>query len=386
MRVCFVFLLLLCSATVQAATAIPAPPQLSAKAYVLMDAKTGEVLVEHNADLPLPPASLTKMMTSYVLAGELAAGRVKPDDQVIVSENAWSQNPLFKGSSLMWIEPGKPVTLDELHRGIVIASGNDATVAVAEHIAGSESVFADMMNRQARELGMHDTWYVNSHGLPDPQHVTTARDLATLSRAIILDYPKDYALYKVRDFTYNGIRQYNRNSLLAQDGSVDGLKTGHTEEAGYCLVASAKRRDMRLISVVMGTDSKRARAAESRSLLNYGFRFYESVDVEEADKPLASVKVWKGAQDEVQVALAEPLQMVVPRGQKKKLKQESVLLADVQAPIRAGQELGTLKVMLNGKVMAEEPLVATQEVAEGGLFKRLWHSLWLLILSFFQSE
>lgn len=386
MRVCVALFLLSCAITVQAAAVIPAPPQLAAKAYVLMDAKTGEVLVEHNADLPLPPASLTKMMTSYVLAGELAAGRVKPDDQVIVSENAWSQNPLFKGSSLMWIEPGKPVTVDELHRGIVIASGNDATVAVAEHIGGSESVFADMMNRQARELGMHDTWYVNSHGLPDAQHLTTARDLATLSRAIILDYPEDYALYKERDFTYNGIRQYNRNSLLAQDSSVDGLKTGYTEEAGYCLVTSAKRRDMRLISVIMGTDSKRARAAESRSLLNYGFRFYESVDLEEANKPLATVKVWKGAQDEVQVALAEPLQMVVPRGQKNKLKQEPVLLADVQAPVAAGQELGTLNITLDGEVLAQEPLVAVADVEQGGIFKRLWHSLWLLVLSFFQGD
>lgn len=386
MRLSFVFLLMSFAVTAVAAPVIPAPPQISAKAYLLMDAGTGEVLVENNADMPLPPASLTKMMTSYVLSAEMAAGRVNGSDQVTVSERAWSQNPVFAGSSLMWIEPGKPVTVDELHRGIVIASGNDATVAIAEHLGGSETAFADMMNAHAEALGMRDTWYVNSHGLPDSQHVTTARDLAILARAIIRDYPEDYKLYKERDFVYNDIRQYNRNSLLAEDASVDGLKTGYTKAAGYCLVASAERRGMRLISVVLGTKSKRARASESRSLLNYGFRFYESLELEQANKALATVKVWKGAADQVDVGLAENLNLTVPRGQKKNLKQVSNFHADVQAPIAQGQELGRLVVTLDGDVLSDEPLVAMQAVEEAGFFKRLWHSFLLFVTGLFQGK
>ena len=233
---------------------MPSPPQVAAKAYLLMDASSGAVLAEHNADMPLPPASLTKMMTSYVLAREIVEGRVRRrygdrQRECLVTE------PVFQGSSLMWIEPGKDVSIADLQRGIIISSGNDATVAVAEHLAGSEAVFAEMMNTQAEKLGMVDTYYVNSHGLPHPDHVTTARDLALLAKAMINDHPEQYAIYKEREFTYNDIRQYNRNTLMAEDPTVDGLKTGHTEEAGYCLVASAERRGMRLISVVMGTSS-----------------------------------------------------------------------------------------------------------------------------------
>ena len=235
------------------ASIVPAPPQLDAKAYLLMDAASGEVLVEHNADMPLPPASLTKMMTAYVLAAEMEAGRIAADDMVSVSRNAWSQNPVFNGSSLMWIEPGMDVSVADLERGIVISSGNDATVAIAEHIAGTEAAFADTMNSYAEALGMSDTYYQNSHGLPAPDHITTARDLAILARAMIKNFPEHYKIYAERQFTYNDIRQYNRNSLLGEDPSVDGLKTGYTREAGYCLVASAERRDMRLVSVVMGT-------------------------------------------------------------------------------------------------------------------------------------
>ena len=246
--------------------AIPAPPQIEATAYFLMDAATGAVLAEHNADEQLPPASLTKMMTAYVVANEMAAGRVRKDDMVVVSENAWSQNPLFAGSSLMYIQPGVDVTVQDLEWGVVISSGNDATVALAEHVAGSEPVFAEMMNKAAQELGMTGSYFVNSHGLPDPRHLVTARDLAILSKAIITRHPDHYAIYKEREFTYNNIRQYNRNTLLGVDPTVDGLKTGHTAEAGYCLVASALRNDMRLIAVVMGTSSTRARKEAAGSV------------------------------------------------------------------------------------------------------------------------
>jgi D-alanyl-D-alanine carboxypeptidase len=220
-------------------------------------------------------------MTSYVLTAEIASGRVTPQDMVVVSENAWSQNPVFNGSSLMWIEPGKDVSIEDLHRGIVISSGNDSTVAVAEHLAGNESAFADMMNGYAEALGMTDSYFVNSHGLPAQDHLTTARDLATLAQALISRFPEDYELYKEPEFTYNNIRQYNRNTLMGEDASVDGLKTGYTKEAGYCLVASAERRGMRLISVVLGTSSTNARKNETRSLLNYGFRFFETATLQE---------------------------------------------------------------------------------------------------------
>jgi len=254
---------------------MPPPPEVAAEAWILIDATTGYVIAEQNADDRMAPASLTKLMTSYVLSYELAQGRVKLDDQVLVSENAWAQNPLFVGSSLMWIEAGKTVSVEDLHRGIVISSGNDATVAIAEHLGGGEAAFADMMNGHAKALGMQNSHFANSHGLPNPEHYTTARDLALLADALITDFPDEYGLYKEREFTYNNIRQYNRNTLLAEDATVDGLKTGHTEEAGYCLVASAKRQGMRLISVVMGADSRRSRADQTRKPPNYGFRNYE---------------------------------------------------------------------------------------------------------------
>ena len=254
---------------------VPAPPSVAASAYFLMDANSGEVLIEHNADERIPPASLTKLMTSYVLSYELERGQVSNDDMVTISKNAWAQNPIFNGSSLMWIEVGKQVPLGELHKGVVISSGNDASVAVAEHIAGSEDAFASMMNQHAARLGMTNSHFVNSHGLPDPEHYMSARDLAILSKAIIA-YKNEYALYSEPDFVFNNIRQSNRNGLLWSDPTVDGLKTGHTTTAGYCLVTSAKREGMRLISVVMGTSSTPARERETQKLLSYGFRYFET--------------------------------------------------------------------------------------------------------------
>ncbi|TXS96589.1 D-alanyl-D-alanine carboxypeptidase [Parahaliea maris] len=384
-RIALFVLLAVTTSLAQAATIVPSPPQVAAEAYILMDANSGTVLVEHNADVPLPPASLTKMMTAYVLAGEIEAGRVKKDDMVVVSENAWSQNPVFEGSSLMWIEPGKDVSIEDLERGIIISSGNDATVAVAEHVAGSEAGFADMMNSHAEALGMTGSYFVNSHGLPDPDHVVTARDLAVLAVAMIRNYPEHYALYKERDFTYNGIKQYNRNTLLAEDPSVDGLKTGHTQEAGYCLVASAERRDMRLVSVVMGTASPNARKNETRGLLNYGFRFYETAKLFSAGEELEAPRIWKGAADYVSVGLLDEALATLPRGRQDQISTAVELQEPLLAPLERGDQVGTVRLTLEGETVFEAPVVALQSVEEGGFFSRLWDMVLMWFASLFSA-
>lgn len=384
-RITLVLVLAFASLGAQAASIVPSPPQLSAKAYLLVDATSGAVLAEHNADMPLPPASLTKMMTSYVLATEIHEGRVQESDMVAISENAWSQNPVFTGSSLMWIEPGKDVSIADLQRGIIISSGNDATVAVAEHLAGSEAVFAEMMNTHAQKLGMVDTYYVNSHGLPHPDHVTTARDLATLAKAMINEHPEQYAIYKEREFTYNNIRQYNRNTLLAEDPTVDGLKTGHTEEAGYGLVASAERRGMRLISVVMGTSSKSARKNQTRSLLNYGFRFFETDVLFEAGQELEKPRVWKGQSDYVPVGVLEETVLTLPRGKKKHLATTVELNEMIEAPVAVGDKLGTVVMTLDGETVYRGAVVALEAVEPGGLFARLWDMILMWVASLFAA-
>jgi D-alanyl-D-alanine carboxypeptidase (penicillin-binding protein 5/6) len=365
--------------TARAQDIVPAPPQLGAAAYLLVDATTGAVLVEHNADEQLPPASLTKLMTAYVLATEIGSGRVSRDDTVVVSTNAWSQNPVFNGSSLMWIEPGKDVTIGELERGVIISSGNDATVAIAEHVAGSEQAFADLMNQHAAELGLSGTYFVNSHGLPHPQHLTTARDLAALARAIIERFPEHYRIYSEREFTYNDIRQFNRNSLLGEDPSVDGLKTGYTREAGYGLVASAQRNGMRLVSVVLGTDSAAARARETRSLLNYGFRFYDTETAVEGGEELAKPRVWKGMADYLSVGAAEDLVLTLPRGKRRSLLQELTLEDPIVAPLAVGDAVGELTLVLDGEVLETVPVVALEPLESGGFFARLWDMvlMWL---------
>ena len=381
----FLFALTALALTFPALAIVPSPPQVSATAYLLIDAESGAILAEQNADQPVPPASLTKMMTSYILAGEITEGRVAETDMVVVSENAWSQNPVFKGSSLMWIEPGKDVSIADLQRGIIVSSGNDATVAVAEHVAGSEAVFVDMMNANAEKLGMVDTYYTNSHGLPDPNHVTTARDLATLAKAMIEHHPEQYAIYKEREFTYNDIRQYNRNTLLAEDPTVDGLKTGHTEEAGYCLVASAERRGMRLISVVMGTSSKRARKNQTSSLLNYGFRFYETSEIyaplTELDKP----RVWKGQVDYVSAGVLEQTILTLPRGKKKNLVTSVSIDDEIIAPLAVGDAVGTVTLTLDGETVHHAPVVALEAVEPGSFFSRLWDMLLMWIASLFSA-
>lgn len=381
----FISLLAVFALTANAQDMVPSPPQIEATAYILVDATSGAVLAEHNADMPLPPASLTKMMTAYVLASEVEAGRVSQDDMVVVSENAWSQNPVFAGSSLMWIEPGKDVSIQDLERGIVISSGNDATVAVAEHLAGSEAVFSEMMNTQAQALGMKDSYFVNSHGLPDPNHVVTARDLATLAGAMIRDFPGHYAIYKEPEFTYNNIRQYNRNSLLGEDPSVDGLKTGHTKEAGYCLVASAKRGGMRLISVVMGTKSSKARKNETRSLLNYGFRFFETVEVFGPTQELDNPRVWKGQQDTVAVGLIDETVLTLPRGKSKNLVTTVTVQPELVAPLAVGDPVGTVTLSIEGHTVFESPVVALVAVEPGGFFSRLWDSVLMWVASLFAT-
>jgi D-alanyl-D-alanine carboxypeptidase (penicillin-binding protein 5/6) len=366
---------LLTAALVEAAPAIiPAPPSVAASGYLLMDANSGEVIVEQNADEQLPPASLTKLMTSYVLSYELAQGNVSNDDLVTISKNAWAQNPIFKGSSLMWIEVGKQVPLGELHKGVVISSGNDASVAVAEHLAGSETAFADIMNQHAQILGMNNTHFVNSHGLPDPQHYTTARDLAKLSQAII-KHPEEYELYSEPSYTYNNIRTTNRNRLLFKDNSVDGLKTGHTTEAGYCLVASAKKGDMRLISVVMGTSSESARERETQKLLAYGFRYFKTQQLYSAGDQLTEAQVWKGEADQLKLVVARDIHLTIPKGKQKDLQAVMDIDTVIQAPIVKGREYGELVISLDDKELLREPLVARDTIEQGGLFKRLWHSL-----------
>lgn len=358
---------------------IPAPPKIGASSYILMDANSGYVITQHNADEPLPPASLTKLMTSYVLSYELEQGHVNNDEMVTISRRAWAQNPVFAGSSLMWIEVGKQVSVGDLHKGIVISSGNDATVAIAEHLAGSEEAFADIMNQHAKRLGMVNSHFVNSHGLPHQDHQSSARDLALLSKAI-LQFPKEYALYSQKEFTYNNIRQTNRNRLLWSDPSVDGLKTGHTTKAGYCLVTSAKRDGMRLISVVMGADSESARERETQKLLSYGYRYFETHKLYENEQDLTQHKLWKGAQDHVTLGVADTVYLTIPRGTHDQLKAELVVDEVLEAPVERGQQYGRLVVELDGETLLTRPLIALESVEQGSLFDRLWDSIVLFVL------
>ena len=347
---------------------IPAAPQLQATGYLLIDATNGEVLVEQNADQPLPPASLTKMMTAYIAEREIAEGRISFDDKVPVSIKAWKT-----GGSRMFIREGTEVRLEDLLRGIVIQSGNDASVAVAEYIAGSEDVFADVMNQTAVGLGMTNTQFKNSTGLPQDGHYTTAKDLGILAARTIADFPETYAIYKEKNFTYNGIKQANRNSLLFRDPSVDGLKTGHTEEAGYCLVASAERDGFRLVSVVMGTASEKAREQETTKLLQYGFRYFSGQTVFAAGQPLpeSARKVWFGESEMVELAPTEPLYVTLPLGRESAIQATLDAPNTLDAPLEAGALVGNVKIMLGERILAESPVAVAEAVPEGGFFKRM---------------
>ena len=340
---------------------IPAAPQIGAESYLVIDAATGDVLASENARMRLPPASLTKIMTSYIIADEIEQGRITLDDRVPISVKAWRME-----GSRMFIREGTEVSVADLLRGIVIQSGNDASVAMAEYIAGDEEAFAGLMTQTAKSLGMDNTNFMNATGLPDEMHYTTAEDLAILTRALINRFPEHYAIYSEKYFSYNDIRQANRNALLWRDDSVDGVKTGHTQAAGYCLVASAMENDTRLISVVMGARDERTRAAESQKLLNYGFRYYETVNLYAAGSSLKRVRVWSGLHESLEVGLDDAITLTIPRGGRDQLKAEINLQDVIEAPIERGQTLGALTLSLGDEMLVERPVVALNPVQAAG--------------------
>jgi len=360
---------------------VPAAPQIGAESYLLMDFNSGRVLIEQNADMRVEPASITKLMTAYVVFGELREGKITLEETVSVSEDAWRT-----GGSRMFIEPGMEVTVEDLLRGMVIQSGNDASVALAEHVAGTEAAFASLMNHFATQLGMQGTHYMNATGLPDPEHYTTARDVAILSRATIRDFPDYYAWYSEKEFTFNSIRQHNRNTLLWRDPAIDGLKTGHTEAAGYCLAASAKRDGMRLISAVMGSASESARASESQTLLNYGFRFFETVQLYQAGQELARARVWKGLEEEVTLGIGEELFVTIPRGRYDDLEAQVQMQPQLTAPLETGVVVGQIAVRLDGELVAERDLLTLSPVEEAGFFGSTWDGLKLWFDGMFADE
>jgi len=359
--------------SVQAATLIPATPKIKAKGYLLMDFNSGRILAEKKSDQRMEPASLTKMLTSYVVSYELANGNIKLSDMVTVSEKAWRMQ-----GSRMFIEAGKKVSVEDLLKGIIIQSGNDATVALAEYVAGSEDAFVSLMNQHAAELGMTDSHFMNSTGLPHKDHYTTPRDLAKLARALIRDFPEHYDWYSIKEFRYNNIKQYNRNRLLWRNKYVDGIKTGHTDSAGFCLVASALRDDMRLISVVLGTKSDEARSSESQKLLTYGFRFFETHRLYAANEPLTRAHIWKGAQEELPLGLTEDLYLTIPKGQYKKLDANMNLDARITAPAKKGTTYGTVNITLGDQEYAKRELVALTDIDKGSLFSNLVDEIKLL--------
>lgn len=358
-----------------AQTIIPRPPEINATSYILLDALTGHVIVEENADEALPPASLTKIMTSYIAEEEIVSGNLSLDDTVHISEKAWRME-----GSKMFVEVGSEVRVEDLLRGIIIQSGNDASVAMAEHIAGSEEAFADMMNQYAEILGLENSYFMNASGLDSELYYNTmsARDLATLAQATILNHPQFYQINSEREFTYNGIRQTNRNTLLFRDRNVDGLKTGWTDAAGYCLVASAVRDGMRLISVVMGTESEEARAIETQKLLTYGFRYYETHKLYDQNQILTNVPVWSGEQSEVELGIAEEVYVTIPRGQSEAMTATVDIDEVIHAPLESGQVLGTVNVTLEGDVIYSGDVITMRSIPEGGMIKRF--SDWLSLL------
>lgn len=353
---------------------IPPPPAIEARAYILMDAKSGRILAEQNADDRLEPASLTKIMTAYITFQELSRNGLQLDDMVTISPEASKAE-----GSRMFAEIGTAIAVENLLKGMIIQSGNDASIALAERIGGTESHFAKRMNDTALSLGMTNTHYENSMGLPHPNHYASARDMALLTRALISEFPEYYKWHSIKEFTFNNIKQANRNRLLWQDPTVDGVKTGHTEGAGYCLVASAVRNDMRLISVVMGTKSDQARAATNAALLNYGFQFYESRTLYKAKTRLTEAQVWKGAESQVPAGLLSDFDVTFPRGQYETLKATMEVDNKSVAPVHAGDKLGTVKVMRNDEVIAQQDLVALESIERGGLFKRLFDEIAMMI-------
>jgi D-alanyl-D-alanine carboxypeptidase (penicillin-binding protein 5/6) len=352
---------------------LAAPPVIEARNWVLVDFGSGQALAESNADQRIEPASLTKLMSAYVIFGALRDGRLKLNEDVLISEHAWRAE-----GSRTFVQVGTRVPVDVLVKGMIVQSGNDATIALAERIGGTEAAFVQMMNAYAKRLGMDSTHFDDSTGLPSPAHYSTARDLATLSRAIIRDYPEYYGIYAMREFTWNKIRQENRNGLLERDPSVDGIKTGHTETAGYCLISSALRSGMRLVSVVLGSASIKAREGGSAALLNYGFNFYESITVKKAGEMVLKPRVYKGAEQFIAVAPAATVQVTVPRGQATTVTTRASVRGPLLAPLAAGTPVGELQVDVGGKTVVRMPLYPVTAVAAGGLWRRMIDtvSLW----------
>ena len=348
-------------------------PEMDNTAYVLMDYNTGEILAQKNANEALPPASLTKMMTSYIIEQRLASGDLKEEDQVLMSPNAWCRGS--SSESCMYVPVNKTASVIDMLRGIIIQSGNDASKAMAEHIAGSEAAFAILMNEQAEKLGMKNTNFVNSTGMPDEGHESSALDLATLARAIIKNSGEYYGLYAEKEFTYNGITQGNRNALLATDSTVDGLKTGHTDAAGYCLVASSDRDGMRLVSVIMGTKSQQARADQSRELLNWGFGHFTTVTKAPAGQFVSKVPVWFGEADEIELVTGDNLQILTSKTQKNKITTVVDIPESLEAPIKKGQEIGKMMAVIDGKAVASVPIVATSDIEQSGFMSRTWQHI-----------
>ena len=353
------------SANAQSPMPAPAPPIIGAKSYLIIDGKTGQELASLDPDTPLAPASLTKIMTTYVVFAALKQGQIQLEDEVTISERAWRMP-----GSRMFVEVGKRVKIQDLLLGMIVQSGNDASVALAEHIAGTEGVFAQMMNQSAQQLGMHSSNFLNATGLPAEGHMTTARDLATLSRAIIEEFPDYYAWHAIKEFTFNDIKQSNRNSLLWRDPSVDGLKTGHTDDAGYCLVASAQRDGMRIISVVLGTSSTKARTSGSQALINYGFRFFETRLLYKAGQEVTTARIWKSANLTSRLGVLEDLYITVRRGTYEQLESTIDIPAIVEAPISAGQPVAELKISLGEELVVSTSLRALDDNPTGSLWQR----------------
>jgi D-alanyl-D-alanine carboxypeptidase (penicillin-binding protein 5/6) len=356
---------------------VPPPPDVEGKSWVLMDYNTGQIIASKDPDVQLEPASITKIMTDYVVSAELGNGKIHNSDPVTISENAWRGGGASTDGSTSFLKLNSQVPLKDLLYGMIIQSGNDAAIALAEHTAGSEPAFANLMNAYAKQLGMTHSQFQNASGYPVSNHYTTARDIAILSRALIHDFPEDYAISAVKEFEWNGIKQHNRNLLLWRDNTVDGIKTGHTAAAGYCLAASAKQGDARMIAIIMGANSEKGRADAALALLNYGFRFYESHKLYEANKPLATPKLWKGAENTIPLGVAEDALVSVKRGDYDKLKANLDIPATLIAPFKKGQQVGTLRVTLDGQPVLTTPLVALNDAPEGGFFSRLWDTIML---------
>ncbi|MCX8642749.1 serine-type D-Ala-D-Ala carboxypeptidase [Gilliamella sp. wkB292] len=363
------------SASAEMAFPIPAIPQLDAESYILIDAKSGEILAQYNAEQQRDPASLTKMMTSYVVGQALQSGRIKNDDMVVVSKDAWATgNPILKGSSLMFLEVGKTVSVSDLNKGIIIQSGNDACIAMAEHIAGSQGAFVNLMNEYAKKIGLEHTHFETVHGLDAPGQYTTAKDMAFLGKALIHDLPSEYAIYKEKEFTYTLSKpQLNRNGLLWDTTlNVDGIKTGHTNAAGYNLVASAVDGNTRLISAVLGGRTFKGREEESKKLLVWGFRFFETANPVKAGTPLTTESIWYGDQNKIQLGAIEGAYVTVPKGRSADVQVQYIIDDYIYAPITKGTSVGKMQFLLDGKIINEQPLVALQDVEETGFFGSVW--------------